>query len=376
MPNLYPRLFARHFRLPAAGDPWNPKTLPSGGAVVAFVAHGGALVQLLSTQSLRRAAIARLASTSVDSPKRRANLREVTDTLWWQPTYSVFETTWVYLNISRQLLGDDYRAQLGFGPVWCACLDTNAAYPHWIPKREPFAKGVVAAGPFRTRKSCASFIENLVDLFDLCRDHDILEQTPHGTRCVYYDMGKCPAPCDGTVGLGVFRNSLSASIHFATGGVSDYLEEIGAAMQRASEQLDFEVAQRLKEKIDRVREAARNTHRLSIAPETCRHLIVQAGSHRGWLRPFFADAGRIEPGAEVHRDELGNAVPQWRAWFTRSDNARPIAARYRTEGLWLVSHFLSKGKKASGIYLNMHQPPDAPAILERIREVFFGRSTE
>ena len=38
-------------------------------------------------------------------------------------------------------------------------------------------------------------------LRDLCRKHDILVQAPTGQACVYHEMGRCPAPCDGSMTL-------------------------------------------------------------------------------------------------------------------------------------------------------------------------------
>jgi excinuclease UvrABC nuclease subunit len=366
---IFERLFSDRLTLPPPDRPLDRLALPAHGAVYALTDEHGRLIQTIGAHSLRRSVTHRLAPP-VEGGGKRADLRAVAHTVWWQPTYSSFETSFVYLNIARQLLGPDYRKQLAFGPVWSARIEPGAAFPRWTPQTRPFGAGVIAAGPFDSRKRCARFIETLEDLFDLCRYHEVLERAPRGQRCAYYDMGKCPAPCDGTIDLDTYRAMLAESIRFATYSGTEYVTDARARMEAAARELDFERAQQLKAKLERAEQSRKMEGRLALSPNSLRCLIVCRGARQSLVRPFFFDRGRIEPVGDVRLDAVEKAVKTWANRTWSSDKGAETDDAYRTECLWLVCHFLAKGEQKSGVYLNADALRDPETVARRVAESF------
>ena len=367
---IYERLFADRLTLPPPGKRLERLTLPACGGVYALTDEDGRLIQTIGAQSIRRSVWHRLSPAAAGRSAKRPDLRAVARTLWWQPTYSTFETSLVYLNIVRQLRAGDYREQLGFGPVWFARLDLAAHFPRWVVATAPFGAEVAAAGPFATRRRCARFVKTLEDLFDLCRQHEVLERAPHGERCAYYDMGRCSAPCDGTIALDKYRRMLEASVRFATSDGSEHVAALREQMVEAAAALDFERAQRLKTDMEGATEALEAGGRLTHSPKKFRYLIIQAGARASLVRPFFVNRGRIDVGRDVHLESLREAALEWAGYDWSSDNGGRCDNRYRTECLWLVSHYLGKSEKLSAVYLAARAARDAEVIVQRVYEKF------
>ena len=107
-------------------------------------------------------------------------------------------------------------------------------------------------GPFATPKHAQRWTETVIDLFDLCRYNNLLAQTPSATACVYKQMGKCPAPCDGTEPLESYRERFGRARRFHGRQLQAELDRCTHAMRSASEQLDFEQAASFKDRCEAI----------------------------------------------------------------------------------------------------------------------------
>ena len=101
---------------------------------------------------------------------------------------------------------------IGFGPSWFIHIDPQAPLPRFEPTSRVYQQPGMYWGPYATRGDAAEVIADLEDLFDLCRYHDILDKSPHGQACAYFEMGKCPAPCDGSVPAETYRSEHCACL--------------------------------------------------------------------------------------------------------------------------------------------------------------------
>jgi excinuclease ABC subunit C len=67
--------------------------------------------------------------------------------------------------------------------------------------------------------------------------------------CLQYQIGRCSAPCVGLVTPEEYRESVRHAAMFLHGRSSAVIDELGAAMERASAALEFEQAARLRDQI-------------------------------------------------------------------------------------------------------------------------------
>lgn len=344
-------VFSHHLDLPPPDQPVDFKSFPAHGGVYAFSDEDGRLIQMIGAQNVRRSVSGRLAPPEDGRRARRAELRAIAHTVWWTPTHSLFEGKLTYLDLARTLRPGDYRKDLSFGPAWFATIRPADRLPRWRVDSLAFRPGAVDIGPFKRRGRCADFVALLEDLFDLCRYHSVLEQTPDGEACAYFEMGKCPAPCNGSITLDQYHRMIDASVRFATGAFESRLAELEEAMRRAAAARAYARAARLRETISAARRFIGGCDAAGSRAREFRYLIVQRGETRRRVKPFYVDRGFLSASASVAIQSLKRVAPQWLEWARARLDGDGSDAALRSERVWLVSHFLAKGDKAPGVFV-------------------------
>ena len=74
-----------------------------------------------------------------------------------------------------------------------------------------------------------------------------------GRPCLNYHIKQCMAPCTGRVKLKDYKESLAQALDFLKGGSSNSIRQLTAQMEEAAENLEFERAARIRDKINAVR---------------------------------------------------------------------------------------------------------------------------
>jgi excinuclease UvrABC nuclease subunit len=376
--------------------------LPTGGGVYLLADEADRMIQLATTADLKRALRHRLGreevpgtATGPDSPdasrettadtgpespappgvtprpsRPRINLREVVRRIWWRPAWSQFELTFEYYRLARVLMPQSYRRQLAFGPSWFVHVDPAAHTPQFTPGKFLRSPPGVDLGPLATQADASRFIEILQDAFELCRYHHILEQAPHGQACAYFEMGKCPAPCDGTIPLSTYRDTIHSALAFACGERAPTWERLQLAMQEAAARQAYERAGLLKRQLERARGIEHAVFSRVRPIEQFNYLVVQRGRGTTRLRPFFVRQGTITPGDEIKRSELPQAVESWIQQIRQTPE--PVPVDVRSEQIWLVNHFLFK-PDAPGAYLHASELSDPSRVGSMLEDRFAGQ---
>ena len=362
--------------------------LPGTGGVYLLTDAEDRIIQLASAGNLRRALQIRLASrTDGEVPeagvpsRRRADLSQIVRTIRWRTAYSAFEISYEYWRLARMLQPETYLKQLVFGPAWFVHVDSAAAIPRFVVGKVLRSPPGVDLGPFFTNSDATRFVQVLEDGFDLCRYYHILEQAPHGTPCAYNDMGRCPAPCDGSIPMTRYRDTIAESLSFATGEREPIYRQCENAMREAADQQAYEKAGQCKQRLERLREIEHKTFAEAGPVERFNWLIVQRGGGRTRVKPFFVRAGVITPGEIVALKQINTAVEQWLCEMgmgsankpaPNPSSAFPSASMDRqvlSEQIWLISHFLGK-KDPPGLFLRADRLPSPADLAEMIRERF------
>ena len=347
------------------------RALPTHGGVYLLTDEQDQTVQLAACESLRRVLTRRLDPDRAASADRRADLRAVVRRIHYQPTHSAFETALAFHRIARGLHPNTSRDLCTLRPVYFARVDPNDPLPRFVVVRQILGDDEgTAIGPFPTRTRAAHFIEQIEDLFDLCREHAILDQTPNGVPCVYFDMGRCPAPCNGSIPLEAYRRSIDQAARFAAGDRADWFTEWTNRMRTASANRDFETAGRLKTRIERADKLAGPHHEPITDMRRFRFLAVQRGGGRSKVKPFYIHGGHITVGEPIPLRQLDEVIDSWHQIAAKPPKSPATDPVLYTERIGLVAHFLFKQDRAPGLFIRIDRLP-APAILaERIRARF------
>lgn len=365
-------LFADGLDVPPPPEVFDVRQVPAHGGVWLLADGQGRPIQLGGCESLRRTITFRLSTPEqVEKRRARADVRAITRRIWWWPTYSQFETAYDYHRIARQLYPDDYVDRLAFGPVWFVRADLTARIPRLTPTQKVFAGRVTYVGPFTSRASCTRYIELLCELFNLCRCLEILEEAPHGRRCPYYDMDKCPAPCDGTISLEAYRRMVADALDFVGAGTGPLIAEAEREMKLAAGRQEFERAAACKHRIEQAQKATTGYYGFVRPMDRFNWLIVQRAGGRSRVKPFFVRGGWIDRGEPVAIKELDKHVAGWLASMGQDPPASVgDDTRQRAEHVWLVSHFLFRSEKLPGLFLRAEALPDAKALCQRVKQTF------
>ena len=125
--------------------------------------------------------------------------------------------------------------------MWFVASRVDGAFPHLalVGEAEP---GADAFGPFPSRRLAGRFAEALADAFDLCRCYAGGRQIPVADGCAYKQMGRCGAPCDGSMSMADYRHAVQEAVRFAGGDRQPLRQRLAAGMREAAAAMDYERA--------------------------------------------------------------------------------------------------------------------------------------
>ena len=120
---------------------------------------------------------------------------------------------------------------------------TNEEYPRLIVTRERRSDRATYFGPYQSTKSAYAAVDAVVRVFALptCKrsfPKDIGKERP----CIYKEMKRCIAPCDGSVDAERYRQLIRGAERVLDGNTAEVKRMLTEEMERASDMLEFERA--------------------------------------------------------------------------------------------------------------------------------------
>jgi excinuclease ABC subunit C len=149
-------------------------------------------------------------------------------------------------------------------PRYNILLKDDKSYPWICIKKEPFSRvfatrkmikdGSEYFGPYTNFKIVNTLLELIKTLYPLrtCA-YDLSENNIQNYKykvCLEYHIGNCKGPCEGLESLENYQIQVEAIRQILKGNFKDSLRDFKLQMQINAENLEFEVAQKIKEKIE------------------------------------------------------------------------------------------------------------------------------
>lgn len=341
---------------PGAGDiELFARQAPAKWVVYLFTDAADQPVQLLCVKNLRASLKRRLGGQETIGPTRKVNYRELVRRVYWTRVDSAFEADLVYLDAARAIFPQTYRGLMGIEPAWFVHVDPEQRFPRYTKTIDLDKKGILI-GPIQDKHAAARFVQLIEDAFDLCRYYNVLTQAPHGRACAYKEMGKCPAPCDGSISMEQYRQMVRWSAEVAV-DPAPYLREHEERMQAAAMDLNFEAAARIKQYIDQVAQFGKGPFKFARRLEDFRFLSVQPGPSAGLCKLFLITPGSVQltaclVGPPISASYLLRQVLQV-AQATPGDTTPQGVQR-----LGIVADHLLRPRKSGGIFLPLDHLDD------------------
>jgi excinuclease UvrABC nuclease subunit len=335
--------------------------LPSKPGVYCLQDEEHRTLLLAATANLRRAVAAKLdPNTDHPASRRQLRLHDVVHHGRIATVGSAFEADWAYLQWARFLLPQSYRGLLDRWQAWFIHCDPTAEHPQLVKTAHPQVNQPgVHLGPFPDKHAAGRYMELLQDAFDLCRYHHILVQSPHARACAYKEMGRCPAPCDGTVTLDSFRQQYQQAIEFAMTSLVEWRRKIEMQMEASSQALEFEQAQRFRNLLERTEPAAKRDYAQVNRIERFEFIALMPSEKAGRGRAFLIRRGWVAPifdfNAQVSADSLADSLAQHISSSTSCAQFTPAAL----ENIGMVCWHLFRPRKTSrGSFLRFQTAPE------------------
>lgn len=242
-------------------------------------------VQMLAVKNLRASVKRRFSEDPDDTLTKRVDYRAVVRNIRYRRVDSALECDLAYLDAARQAFPQTYRQLLTLRQTWFVHVDPGATFPRWTRVEDPRAESGVVIGPIQEKGQAQKLIESIEDAFDLCRYHNILVQSPDAAACPYKEMGRCPAPCDGSVSMQQYR----ALVDWSAWTMIDpdpEIEQQTSRMQHAAAELRFETAAKIRQFVEQLGSLRHADYRFARPMRDFRYLSLQPGPRKGHAKLF------------------------------------------------------------------------------------------
>ncbi|MEZ4584351.1 MAG: excinuclease ABC subunit UvrC [Caldilineaceae bacterium] len=205
-------------------------------------------------------------------PKTAALVADIADITWW-----VTETELEALILENELI-KRYR------PRYNVRMKDDRQYPYikvnWqddFPKIEVVRKmskdGARYFGPYNSSTACYQTLDALRRIFPyLDCDREI---TGDDARpCLYYHIKMCGGPCIGRQSKAEYRATVKQLMDFLTGSTDEVLGQLEAQMNRAAENLQFELAALYRDRFKAAQKIAEQQKIISASMEDADYVAV------------------------------------------------------------------------------------------------------
>ncbi|MEZ4875717.1 MAG: excinuclease ABC subunit UvrC [Flavobacteriaceae bacterium] len=130
----------------------------------------------------------------------------------------------------------------------------NERFPRVFSTRKLIKDGSEYYGPYTSGKTVHTLLDLIKGLYPLrtC-NYDLAEEKIQAGKykvCLEYHLGNCLGPCEGKQEEASYRENMEAIRNILKGNFKESLNGFKKQMKKCAENLQFEDAQRIKEKID------------------------------------------------------------------------------------------------------------------------------
>ena len=151
-----------------------------------------------------------------------------------------------------------------YQPRYNVLLRDDKTYPWICIKKEPFSRifstrrmvkdGSDYFGPYTSFKTVHTILDLIKELYPLrtC-NYDLSEKNIQSAKykvCLEYHIGNCKGPCEGYESLENYQNEVNAIREILKGNFKESLKDFKKKMLQLAADMNFEEAQKLKEKIE------------------------------------------------------------------------------------------------------------------------------
>ena len=168
-------------------------------------------------------------------------------------------------------------------------------YPRILLVRQMKKDGSRYFGPFTDAGAVRTVIDLLQKRYQVrsCRKSLGYPADPKERACLNYQMGRCPAPCQGLITPEEYRKKVDQAVAVLAGSGSTLVKELVDKMQEASARLEFEQAGQYKELLEDVAKVT-STQKITAHNDNDEDIIALAQDQKdAVVQVFFVREGKL-----------------------------------------------------------------------------------
>lgn len=150
---------------------------------------------------------------------------------------------------------------------------TNDSWKMLYDVKQKADDGAKYIGPYTGSEAISTAVRQAYDIFMLPHCNKVFPRDINRASrpCLNYYIKLCAGACKGLVSREAHNAAVEDAVRFVQGGKNEYLKEITAQMQQASENLEFEKAIKLR---DRIRAIEKSSQKQYMVSSNCKNQDV------------------------------------------------------------------------------------------------------
>ncbi|HUJ75744.1 MAG TPA: excinuclease ABC subunit UvrC, partial [bacterium] len=255
-------------------------------------------------------------------------------------------------------------------------LTVNEMYPRLYLVREKFDKGAEYFGPYASVKDARETLSMIRRHFKLRTSKMALDGTRTYRPCLNFQLGRCLAPCRGTVPVEEYRQVVNQVRLFFLGRDKELLARMESEMQALSDQQRYEEAARVRNAMTAVQRTLARQRVLVPDPHADQDVFaLYRESHYAGVEVLFVRNGRLI-GSDFKSFERTEGMADGEVLrsvlnrlYTRPSALLPkeVLIPVPVEDLEVLEEFLSK-EKGSRVHITVVQRGDKRHLIELAEE--------
>ncbi len=231
--------------------------------------------------------------------------------------------------------------------------------------------GAEYIGPYKSSYYVKSAVEEANKIFMLptC-NRKFPQDFGKGRPCLNYHIKLCTAPCTGKVKFADYNESVEQALSFLRGGSSNSVKDLTKKMEEAAENLEFERAARIRDKISAIKKMG--DKQKVVANKVLDEDVIASFSdgHKTCFQVFRFEGGRLfdrESFIFDSGDSEGETEEFILRYYTiRGDVPKNIAIDKDFDGLTAMQDWLSE-KRGSKVYITVPQRGEQAQLMTMCR---------
>lgn len=231
--------------------------------------------------------------------------------------------------------------------------------------------GAEYIGPYKSSYYVKSAVEEANKIFMLptC-NRKFPQDFGKGRPCLNYHIKLCTAPCTGKVKFADYNESVEQALAFLKGGSSNSVKDLTKKMEEAAENLEFERAARIRDKISAIKKMG--DKQKVVANKILDEDVIASFSdgHKTCFQVFRFEGGRLfdrESFVFDSGDSEGETEEFILRYYTiRGDVPKNIAIDKEFDGLTAMQDWLSE-KRGSKVYITVPQRGEQAQLMAMCR---------